>query len=360
VAIEADNGLVGYGEATNHFTPQAPYGLLQDLKPDLIGQDADRIEYIWQMCHRRRFYRGGVATGAALAGIDMALWDLKGKSLGVPVYQLLGGLARERVRLYGHVTGKTVDEIVAQARERAARGITAIRYRGFHDYDAQGLHEHALAVRQQVEYTRAIRTAVGDDVDLIVECHGRYDAEWVIALARQIEPYRPFMIEDPVRHESADALAEVRRHVSLPLATGERYYDKWSFRDVIVNRLVNYLRPDICHCGGISEMRKIAAFAEAFMINLIPHNNAGPLGTAASLHASLALPNVVLLEAPFVNRSRPADMVGPFPTVERGHALPLEGPGLGVRFDEELAARTPFKANTYPELRAADGSVRDF
>ena len=129
---------------------------------------------------------------------------------------------------------------------------------------------------------------------------------------------------------------------------------------MIVRRLVNYLRPDICHCGGISEMRKIAAFAEAFMVNLIPHNNAGPLGTAASLHASLALPNVVLIEAPFVNRSRPADMVGPFPAVERGYALPLPGPGLGVQFDEERAARTPFKPNTYPELRAIDGSVRDF
>jgi galactonate dehydratase len=360
VAIEADNGLVGYGEATNHFTPQGPYGLLQDLKPDLIGQDADRIEYIWQMCYRRRFYRGGLVTGTALAGIDMALWDLKGKALGVPVYQLLGGLARDKVRLYGHITGKTVNEMVAQAKERASRGITAIRYRGFHDYDAQGLHEHALAVRQQVEYTAALREAVGPDVDLILECHGRYDAEWAIALARQVEPYRPFMIEDPVRHESPDALAEVRRHVSQPLATGERYYDKWEFRDVIVNRLVNYLRPDICHCGGISEMRKIAAFAEAFLVNLIPHNNAGPLGTAASLHASLALPNVVLLEAPFVNRSRPADMVGPFPRVEAGYALPLDGPGLGITFDEEKAARTPFKANTYPELRAIDGSVRDF
>lgn len=360
VAIEADNGLVGYGEATNHATPQAPYGLLQDLKPDLIGQDPDRIEYIWQMCHRRRFYRGGLATGAALAGIDMALWDLKGKALGVPVYELLGGLARDKVRLYGHITGKSVGEIVAQARELVSRGITAIRYRGFHDTDAQGLHEHALALRQQVEYTAAIRKAVGDEVDLILECHGRYDAEWAIALARQVEPYRPFMIEDPVRPESRDALAEVRRHVSLPLATGERCYDKWEFRDVIVDRLVNYLRPDVCHCGGISEIRKIAAFAEAFLLNLIPHNNAGPLGTAASLHASLALPNVVMLEAPFAGRPRTPDMVKPFPPVQTGYALPLAGPGLGVELDERLASCTPFKAGSYPELRAVDGSVRDF
>jgi galactonate dehydratase len=360
IAIEGEDGLVGYGEGTNHFIPQGPYGLLQDLRPYLIGQDAERIPYLWQMCHRRLFYRGGPTSGAALAAIDMALWDLKGKALNAPVFQLLGGLARDKVRLYGHITGKSEAEIVVQAVERAGQGITAIRYRGFHDYDAQGLHDHALAVRQQVAYTAAIRAAVGDEVDLIVECHGRYDPEWAIALARQVEVYRPFMLEDPVRHENPLALAEVRRHTSLPLATGERYHDKWEFREVIQNRYVDYARPDICHAGGISEMVKIAALAETYLVNLIPHNNAGPLGTAASLHASLALANVALMEAPFVNHTRPADMVGPFPTVVDGYALPLQGPGLGVWFDEELAAKTPFKPTVVPELRALDGAVRDF
>ena len=358
--IETDQGITGYGEGTNHFIPHAPWGMLQDLCPYLIGQDPERIEYIWQMCYRRLFYRGGPSTGAALSAIDMALWDIKGKAHDMPVYQLLGGLARDRVRLYGHVGGKTAAEAADQARQRVAKGITAIRFRAFHSYDDIGLHDHRLAMEQQVEYLAAIREAVGDEVDLIVEGHGRYDPEWAVRLAQAIAPYRPFMLEDPIRHEQPDAMAQVRQRTSIPLATGERYHDKWDFCPTVVNRYVDYLRPDVCHCGGISEMRKIAALAEAHLINLIPHNNAGPLGTAASLHASLALNNVVLMEAPFVNGDGQTDVVGPFPEVVDGYALPLEGPGLGITFNEELAASRPMVTGIQPELKALDGSVRDF
>ncbi|MBI1923021.1 galactonate dehydratase, partial [Candidatus Poribacteria bacterium] len=179
VKIETDSGITGYGEATIHFFPQAVAGMIKDLQPYLIGENPQRIEYLWQSCFRRLFMRGGPVTGAAISGLDMALWDIMGKSLGVPVYQLLGGLAREKVRLYGHVTGNTVNDIVAQAKERVSRGITAIRFRGFHAYDKAGLHDHQLAVDQQVEFTAAIREAVGDAVDILIECHGRYDPEWV-------------------------------------------------------------------------------------------------------------------------------------------------------------------------------------
>jgi galactonate dehydratase len=334
--------------------------MLEDLIPYLIGEDPERIEYLWQACFRRRFYRGGPATGAAISAIDMALWDIKGKAHGVPVYQLLGGLARTKVRLYGHVTGRSPQEIAAQARERAAKGITAIRFRAFHSYDDVDLHDHRLAVEQQVEYMAAIREAVGDEVDIIVECHGRYDPEWAIELARRVKPYRPFMIEDPIRHENPQALAQVRAHTHLPLATGERYHDKWAFREIIVNGYVNYLRPDVCHCGGITEMRKIAALGETYFMNLIPHNNAGPLGTAATLHASLAIPNVVMMEAPWVNHEGETDVVWPYPEVVDGYALPLAGPGLGIEFDEALAGSRSFKPTLQPRLDALDGSVRDF
>jgi galactonate dehydratase len=360
VQVETEAGITGYGEGTNHFIPHAGWGMLKDLAPYLVGQDAERIEYLWQMCYRRLFYRGGPATGAALAAIDMALWDIKGKVLNTPVYQLLGGLARDKVRLYGHVSGNTAEEAAEQARQRAANGITAIRFRAFHSYDQIGLHDHRLGLEQQVEYLAAIRDAVGDRVDIIVEAHGRYDPEWAVRLAEAIAPYRPFMLEDPIRHEQPEALAQVRAHTSVPLATGERYHDKWDFSPTIVNRYVDYLRPDVCHCGGISELRKIAAMAEAHQLSLIPHNNAGPLGTAASLHASLALSNIVLMEAPFVNGSPGTDVVGPYPTVVDGYALPLDGPGLGITFDEALAARTPMTPRKQPELKAIDGSVRDF
>jgi galactonate dehydratase len=360
IKIETDAGISGYGEATNHFLPNASLGMLEDLTPYLIGEDPERIEYLWQACFRRRFYRGGPSTGAAISAIDMALWDIKGKAYGVPVYQLLGGLARTRVRLYGHVTGRTAEEAADQARERVARGLTAIRFRAFHSYDDVDLHDHKLAVRQQIEYLAAIREAVGDDIDLILECHGRYDPEWAIEVARRAEPYHPFMIEDPVRHENPQALAQVRAHTSIPLATGERYHNKWEFRELIVNQYVNYLRPDVCHCGGITEMRKIAAMGETYYQTLILHNNAGPLGTAASLHAALAISNVTLLEAPWANGSGETDLCWPYPKIVDGYALPLEGPGLGIEFDEELAASKPFVPSLQPRLNGLDGSVRDF
>ncbi len=359
--IQTDAGITGYGDATNHFIPYSSEGMLKDLIPYLIGEDPERIEYLWQSCFRRRFYRGGPATGAALSAIDMALWDIKGKAYGVPVYQLLGGLARTKVRVYGHVDGKTAEEAARQAKERVSRGITAIRFRAFHSYDAINLHDHPLAVRQQIEYLAAIRKAVGDQIDLILECHGRYDPQWAIELARLAEPYHPFLIEDPIRHENPEAMAQVRASTRIPLATGERLHNKWDFREIVVNSYVNYLRPDVCHCGGISEMKKIAAFGEVFYLDLIPHNNAGPLGSAATLHAALALPNVTLIEAPWVNSDSKPDVVSPFPKVENGFALPLEGPGLGVTFDEKLARSRPFrKPALQPRLNAPDGSVRDF
>jgi galactonate dehydratase len=359
--IETDAGITGYGDATNNFLPYSVEGMLRDLTPYLIGEDPQRIEYLWQSCLRRRFMRGGPSTGTALAAIDMALWDIKGKACGVPVYQLLGGLARTKVRLYGHLSGNTAAAAAEQARQRVARGLTALRFRAFHSYDAVDFHDHKLAVRQQIEYLAAIRKAVGDDIDLILECHGRYDPEWAIELARLAEPYRPFMIEDPIRHENPEALKRVRESTRIPLAIGERYHSKWDFRETVVNSYVNYLRPDVCHCGGISEMKKIAAFGEVYYQSLIPHNNAGPLGTAATLHAALAIPNVEMIEAPWVNGDGKWDVVGPYPAFEKGFALPLEGPGLGVQFDEKLARSRPFRTpGMQPKLKALDGSVRDF
>ena len=278
------------------------------------------------------------------------------------VYQSLGGLARTSVRVYGHVSGMTAEEAAKNAKERASRGITAIRFRAFHSHDANDFHDHKTAVYQQIEYLEAIRETVGEDVDLILEIHGRYDLEWAIKLFELAKPFRPFFIEDPIRHENPEALKWLREHTDQPLAIGERYHDKWDCRETIENQYVNYLRPDVNHCGGISEMKKIAAMAEVYYINLIPHNNAGPLGSAATLHAALAIPNVTMMEGGWVNRAQQdPKVVRPFPTVVDGYALPLEGNGLGVSFDEAEAASIPFaKVPMQPHLNAIDGSVRDF
>lgn len=362
VKIETDEGIVGYGEGTN-FTPMAVAGMIEEFKPYLLGQDPRRIEYLWQACFRRLFARGGPVTGSAVAAIDMALWDIKGKELGVPVYQLLGGLAREKVRVYGYVVGHSAEEIAGNAKRLAERGVTAIRYRAFHDWDDLNLHEHKRAVYQQVEYTEAIRAAVGDDVDLIIECHGRYDPEYAVLLAKEVEPFKPLYIEDPIRHENPEALRRLRSNTSIPLATGERGHSKWDFREWIVGGLVDYLRPDICWCGGISEMVKIAAMAEAYYVNLVPHNNWGPLGTAASVHVSLAISNIALLEMPSSvkdHKDLKTDVVAPYALVKNGYALPLHGPGLGVQFDEAAAESLPPRRSVLPKLDALDGSVRDW
>jgi len=265
------------------------------------------------------------------------------------------------VRVYGHVGGMTAEEAARQAKQRVAKGITAIRFRAFHSYDAKNFHDHELAVRQQIEYLAAIREAVGDDIDLLLECHGRYDPVWALKVAEQAKPYKPFFIEDPIRHENPQALKWLRARTDLPIATGERYHDMWDCRETIENQYADYLRPDVSHCGGISEIKKIGAMAEVYYINLVPHNNAGPLGSAATLHAALAIPNVTMIEAPWVNGDDEGDVVKPYPTVKNGYALPLEGPGLGVNFDEALAAATPFvEGGLQPRLNAKDGSVRDF
>ena len=362
VRIDTDAGIVGYGDATNHFLPHSVEGMIKDLKPYVVGVDPQRIEFLWQSCFRRKFQRGGPSTGSAIAGIDQALWDIKGKMAGMPVYQLLGGLARTSVRVYGHVSGMTAAEAAENAKERASRGVTAIRFRAFHSHDANEFHDHRTAVYQQIEYLEAIREAVGEDVDLILEVHGRYDPEWALKLFELAKPFRPFFIEDPIRHENPEALKWLREHTDQPLAIGERYHNKWDCRETIENQYVNYLRPDVNHCGGISEMKKIAAMAEVYYINLIPHNNAGPLGSAATLHAALAIPNITMMEGGWVNSPNQDPKVAkPFPTVIDGYALPLEGNGLGVEVDEEEAAKVPFYGGTKPpRLKAIDGSVRDY
>lgn len=360
VKIEAEGGLWGVGEATINAAPRAVAGLLDDLGALLLGHDATRIEFLWQHAFRRLFYRGGPVFGAALSGVDQALWDLNARTLGVPVYRLLGGLARDRVRLYVHIGGKTPEAAVRSAAEAVAAGFTAVRFSPVQSHDSEGIHDHAQAVRTAVRQMAAIREAVGDQVAVLLECHGRFDPEWAIALARQVEPYHPFLIEDPIRPENTASMARVRERTGLPLALGERAHSKWEFREMIEDELVNYIRPDVCHCGGITEMKKIAALAEAHQINLIPHNVAGPLGTAAGLHAALAIPNVAMLEAPWAWRPGETGVTGPLPTVETGYALPPEGVGLGVTFDEEAAARGTFTPRPLPEVRALDGSVRDW
>lgn len=358
VKIETADGQLGYGEATGFF-PNAVVGMIDELRPYLVGQDARRIEHLWQESFRRPFQRGGPVMGSAIAGIDLALWDIKGKALGVPVYELLGGLARDKVRVYGHVVGGTAADAAVNARALVAKGVTAIRFRALHDYDARRMHDHELAIRQQIEYTEAIRDAVGRDVDLILECHGRYDPVMALRLAKQVERFDLFFLEDPVRPENPEAFRELRRHTSVPIGTGERGHNKWDFRELVVGGLVDYLRPDVCWAGGLTEVRKIAALAELYYVQLVPHNIQGPLGSTATIHAALSISNVAMMEDSHAGEEHPEVEASPWPQVVDGYALPPSAPGLGITFDESRIS-PPSDPGRYPAVRALDGSVRDW
>lgn len=366
VKIETDAGLSGWGECSVHYMPQATAGMLKDLRLYLLGQDPMRIELLWQSLFRDLFMRGGPSHMAAISGIDMALWDLKGKALNVPVYELLGGLAHDKIRLYSHIAGTSEQEMAAKAKKLADQGVTMIRFRGFHDTDPQRLHDHKKGVEQQVSYLTAMREAVGYGVDFIVECHGRYDPVWAIRLGREVESLKPFFIEDPIRQENPQSLALLRQHIDVPLAAGERYHHRWDFREAIVNQYLDYVRPDICHCGGISEMKKIAALAETFYIGVVPHNTQGPLAMAACMHTAFSTDNVPVVEAIFANPDNVNEQQlrysGPWPAYENGYALPPKGPGLGIEVNEEalIAAQNDFTPRTQPRLRGYDGSVRDW
>ena len=367
VKVETDEGISGFGEATINFHPQSVVGMIQDLKGYLIGEDPQRIEYLWQSMFRDLFMRGGPTHCAAISGIDMALWDIKGKYYNAPVYQLLGGLARDRVRLYGHIQYKSDEDVVRNVLALKEDGCTMIRFRGFHNMDVVRQFDYAKGVEEHIHVLALMRKTLGDDVDIIVECHGRYDLEWAIKMCKLAEPYRPFFIEDPIRQENLSLMAAIRQQTPLPLATGERSHNKWDFRELIANRLIDYARPDVCHCGGISEMKKIAAFAEVYGVQLVPHNTQGPLAYAACMHAAFSIDNVSVVEASFANpfvRINPKGTMfaKPWPTVENGYALPPKGPGLGVEVNEEALeeATANFVAPMQPRLRALDGSVRDW
>ncbi|MCL2059342.1 MAG: galactonate dehydratase [Oscillospiraceae bacterium] len=364
--IETDEGASGYGEATVPFTPQSAYGMLQDMKRYLIGENPLRIEYIWQSLFRDMFMRGGPSHMAAVAGVDMALYDLKGKYYNVPAYELLGGLVRDKVRLYGHVSGNTAGELSDNAKELAESGCTMIRFRAFHDSDERREFDFATGVAQQVEYLAAIREKIGYKTDLIVECHGRYDLPWAVKLAKELEKYSIFFMEDPLRQENPAMMSALRQQTCVPIATGERCHSQWDFRELFTSNAIDYARPDVCHSGGMTEMKKIASFAQVHGVAVVPHNTQGPLGMAACMHAAFTIDNIAVVEAIFANpRSRgPGGLrfARPWPDCVDGYAPPPAGPGLGVEVDEAALdeAVSQFTAPCQPKLRAYDGSVRDW
>ena len=338
VKVETDADIYGIGEAGMSLRGPAVAEVLNMMAPILVGEDPRRIEHLWQVMYRGGFFPGGGIQSAAVSAVDIALWDILGKALDVPVYQLLGGRVRDRVVCYPHNGDPLdIDNLLESCKKTQRAGFKFVRW-GLVDPAGEELLEPTRAVRYGIEQVAAVRRELGEDIEILVDVHTRLDPAAAIQFCRGVEPYRPFFIEDPIRSESADSLRQVRQHTSVPLAVGEQWTDKWAFRQVIEEELMDYCRLDVCIAGGLSEARKIAGWCEAHYIHLAPHNPLGPVATAASLHLCLASPLVGVQECPRPPGTTHTDVFPVQVPFAAGHLLPPERPGLGVEFDEAAAA----------------------
>ena len=349
--LYTDEGLIGVGEATLEYNALTSGANLEEAREFIIGRNPFHIESFWQDMHARTFWQGPAAF-AAMAGIEMAMWDIVGKALNQPVYNLLGGPCRTSLRAYTHMGLRKEDDrapqaqFAEQARELAAEGWTAIKWV---PVPYVHLTMTAAQMRQTVEVVGAVRDAVGPDVDLLIELHGRLNPATAIALAHEIAPFKPMFFEEPIPPENLDAMAYVREHSPIPLATGERIFTKFGWRDALAKKVADIIQPDLGKCGGILEMKKIAAMAEAEYTMVAPHNPLGPIGSAATLHLSTCIPNFQIQEMVRETGSRGvpwrADLIGGSNINKpvRGQLALPEGPGLGIDLDEKVAAAHPYK-----------------
>ena len=357
VKILTDTELYGWGEATLEGHEETVRACVAQLGSWPVGKDPLAIERHWQVLYRHGFWRGGVVLNSALAGIDQALWDLAGKAWGVPVYRLLGGPARERIRVYTHVGIYDPDLLEEDARRDLADGFTAMKTGAWASDAALPEQEAIAAFAERVGRLRAI---VGPNVDLMIDNHGRSRPATAVRLMDALQPFNLLWLEEPTQPDDLEALARVRAAgPRMDLATGERLYAKWEFVPLLERRLVDVIQPDLCHAGGITECKKIAALAEAYYVQVAPHTPQGPVSTAASAHLALAIPNFAILE--FVRSAPYRDRVLREPWVVRaGHLEVPDRPGLGVDLDEEALAASPPRPVGIPRgAWAADGSVAD-
>ena len=362
VKVTTDTGLVGWGETTLEGKPKSTVAAVEEMAEYLVGKDPLRIEHHWQHIYRSAFYRGGNVLMTALSGIDQALWDIKGKHYDAPVYELLGGAVRDRIRVYAHWgIGSMEERSLDHARERLSK----LQERGYTAYKAGPggkwrAHEPPAMVDEFVKRAYTMREWVGPDVELAFDFHGKMTPAMAIEVCHELKGMRPMFVEEPVPQENIDALKQVSDHVPFPIATGERFLTRWGFRECLEKGAAALIQPDASHVGGISELRRVAAMAEVYYVHVLPHCAIGPVAFSACLQVDAATPNFLAQEQIEAGLGEGL-LTEPWEVVDGHIDLPTR-PGLGMDIHEDDLADEPrYEEEVGGEyFYENDGSVADW
>ncbi len=367
VRVDTDQpGLYGLGEATVEFQTRAVVGAVDDLSGLLIGQDPRDVERLWQIMYRHPFFKGGVITMSALSGIDQALWDITAKELGVPLWRVLGGLARDRVRMYDHLGGGDSDAVyhsddapsfAEKMKKSVGDGFTAVKILAIPqtaalDNSARLFHAEKLMA--------TARETAGPNIDIMIDFHGRTNAAMAIEYARVLEPFHPYFFEEVVQPQFVAAMAKVARSTHVPLASGERLYTTQEFLPLLQADAIAVAQPDVCHAGGVTGLRRISTLCDTYGVVMAPHNPLGPVATMVNVHLGLTTPNFLIQEVMRADVPWREDVIQGVPEIRDGYIQAPSAPGIGVSIDEVEAARHPFEASSPIQWFHRDGSVADW
>ncbi|MBD0777809.1 galactonate dehydratase [Maribacter sp. ANRC-HE7] len=350
------DGLYGVGEATLEYKEHTVAQACNELKSLLIGKDPHRIEEFWHQAYRDGYWRGGAVLMSAISAIEMALWDIKGKDLGVPVYQLLGGKVREAIPCYANgwfSPAKTPDEFAEKALQAVGQGFSALKWDPFGSsylqIDRKGLNEAMSCIG-------AVYDAVKDKADIIIEAHGRFDIPTAVRIGNALSDFDILWYEEPIPPQNLEGLAQVKNRIKVPVSAGERLYNRWEYRSLFELRAADFIQPDVSHAGGIMELKKIAAMAEAYHIPFCPHNPSGPVANAATLQLAGCVSNFFLLETMSSDVSWRSEICDEDITFKNGQMIIPDNPGLGIDINEKEIEKHPYVAK---ELRHFKGNLTD-
>lgn len=363
--VTTDEGLTGWGEPVIEGRAATVKEAVKELSYYLIGKNPLNIEDTWQVLYRGGFYRGGPEVMSAIAGIDQALWDIKGKYYNAPIYDLLGGACRDKIRVYSWIGGDRPDAIVEEAREKMKLGFGAIKMNGTEELHYIDSHKKLDAV---IERVAALRNTFGHDLEIGIDFHGRVHKSMAKVLAHELEPYKLMFIEEPVLPQNNEALREIANHTSTPIATGERMFSRWDFKNLLIDGYVDIIQPDLSHAGGISECKKIASMAEAFDVAVAPHCPLGPIALAACIQLDACTPNVFIQEQSLgIHYNKGNDLLDYLkdPLVfkyEDGFVKISQKPGLGIEINEEKVIEADSEGHNWknPLWRNGDGTVAEW